>query len=35
VGKLSDRFGRRPFFIIGPLANVAVSLLQIRCQHKA
>ena len=29
VGKLSDRYGRRAFFLIGPLANVAVSLLQI------
>ena len=33
VGKLSDRFGRRPFFLIGPLANVVVSLLQIRWQR--
>ena len=32
VGKLSDRYGRRAFFLIGPLANVAVSLLQIRFQ---
>ena len=33
VGKLSDRFGRRFFFLIGPLANVVVSLLQIRWQR--
>ena len=33
VGKLSDRFGRRTFFLIGPIANVAVSLLQIRFQN--
>ena len=33
VGKLSDRFGRRLFFLIGPIANVLVSLLQIRFQR--
>ena len=33
MGKLSDRFGRRAFFLIGPLVNVAVSLLQLRYQR--
>jgi DHA1 family tetracycline resistance protein-like MFS transporter len=30
VGKLSDRFGRKAFFFLGPLANCITSLLQIR-----
>lgn len=33
VGNLSDRFGRRAFFMIGPFVNVLVSLLQIRYQR--
>ena len=33
VGTLSDQFGRRAFFFIGPVANVVVSLLQIRFQQ--
>ncbi len=33
VGKLSDRFGRRAFFVLGPVVNVVVSLLQVRYQR--
>jgi DHA1 family tetracycline resistance protein-like MFS transporter len=32
VGNLSDAFGRKAFFFLGPVANVVLSVLQIRFQ---